>query len=317
MRVLLAGASGAIGLPLVRALREARHEVTGIHRAAEGGRRLAAAGASPIRVDVLDRAALFRTLEGQTFDAVIAELTSLRKPPLRHRDMAVTNRLRTEGTANLAALAERCRARRFLTQSMVFGYGYRDFGERVLTESDPFGEPGRGRFSPHLAALRANEEQVLGANAVEGIALRYGAFYGPGPAGDTLVAALRRRRLPGFRPAGVLPWVYIDDAAAATVAALERGRPATAYNVVDDEPVSMPELVTAVAAAIGAPRPWSLPAWTLAAMPYLQAMIRGGLRVANAQAKSQLGWTPASATYREGVARMARHYLEVNNGPYY
>ena len=196
MRILLAGASGALGLPLVHQLRAAGHDVTGIHRAAHRRPVLLAAGALPIQVDVLDRSALLQALDGHRCEAVIAQLTALKKAPTGHKDMAATNRLRTEGTANLLAAAKQITARRFVTQSMVFGYGYGDFHGRVLTESDQFGPPGHGRFEEHLAAMRSNEQQVLHATHVAGVALRYGLLYGPGAAGDGLVDGLRRRRVP-------------------------------------------------------------------------------------------------------------------------
>ena len=308
MRVLLAGGSGAVGVPLVCRLREHGHVVTAIHRAPEGHERIRAAGAVPVQVDALDRSALFDSLRGERFDAVIAELTSLKKPPMTHRDMATTDRLRTEGTANLLSAAERCGARRFITQSMVFGYGYEDSGDRTLTEVESFAPKARGAFETHLAAMRSNEDQVLGSPDLEGVALRYGLFYGPGPAGDALVGLLRRRRLPGARPAGVKPWLYIDDAAEATVAALERGKPGRAYNIVDDEPVSFTHLIQAIAAAVGAPKPLVMPEWMLVVAPLARSMMRGDMRVSNALAKSELGWYPAVPTYRDGVERMARHY---------
>lgn len=310
MKILLAGASGAIGLPLARRLAEAGHDVAALHRCARGREALLAAGTVPVRVDVLDRSALLTAVDGQRFDAVISELTAMKKPPMTHRDMAATNRLRTEGTANLLAAAERAGAFRFVTQSMVFGYGYGDFAGRVLTEDDPFGPPGHGRFEDHLAAMRAGEEQVLGASHVEGVALRYGLFYGPGAAGDTLVDGLRRRHLPVIRHGGVQPWVYVDDAVTATVAALERGAPGTAYNVADDEPVSFSELITAMAAALGAPKPRVVPSWLLTAMPYAKAMMTGGLRVNTARAKHELGWAPQVPTYLNGVAELAEHYRQ-------
>jgi nucleoside-diphosphate-sugar epimerase len=308
MRVLVAGASGAIGIPLVRLLRGAGHEVTAIHRDPSGQDRLAVAGAVPVRADVLDPAGLNQALAGQRVDAVIAELTALKKMPLRHRDMAATNRLRTEGTANLLDAARRLEARRFVAQSMAFGYGFGDWGPRVLTEAQPFAPPGFGPFESHLAALRAAESQVLETAGLEGIALRYGLFYGPGPASDALVTALRRRMLPVIRGSGVLPWVYIDDAAAATVAALDRGEPGTGYNIADDEPVSLTAMVTAIAAAIGAPRPVTVPQWMLAAVPYARTVAVGGLRVSSAKAKVALGWTPSVPTYQEGAELMAAHY---------
>jgi nucleoside-diphosphate-sugar epimerase len=308
MRVLVAGASGAIGMPLVRWLRHAGHEVVAVHRAPEGRTWLAEAGASPVQVDVLDRRSLSCALEGRRADAVIAELTALKKTPLRHADMAATNRLRVEGTANLLAAAQQLGARRFITQSMVFGYGFGDRGGKVLTEADPFAPPGHGRFEAHLAALRASEQQVLGADSLDGIALRYGQFYGPGPASDALVAGLRRRRLPVTRASGAVPWVYVDDAASATVAALELGERGTAYNIADDEPVSMSAMLTAMAAAVGAPRPWTVPDWLLAATPFARAIVTGGLRVCNTKAKAELAWTLRAPTYRDGLRLMARHY---------
>jgi nucleoside-diphosphate-sugar epimerase len=308
MRVLVAGASGAIGMPLVRLLRDAGHEVIAAHRAPQGSERLSEAGAVCVRADVLDRRDLAQALDGHHADAVIAELTALKKTPLQHKDMARTNQLRSQGTANLLQAARQLGARRFVTQSIVFGYGYGDWGGRVLTEDDPFAPPGNGRFEEHLAALRDNENQVLGADGLDGIALRYGLFYGPGPGSDALVSALRKRRLPVTRRSGVLPWVFIDDAAAATVAALDRGTGGTAYNIADDEPVSMAAMLTATAEAAGAPRPITVPSWLLTAAPYARAVVGGGLRVSTAKAKAGLGWEPRVPAYRDGMRLLAAHY---------
>jgi nucleoside-diphosphate-sugar epimerase len=289
-------------------LRAAGHEVVAIHRSEHGHERLLAAGVTPIRVDVLNRGALHAAVDGHRYDAVISQLTAMKKAPIRHQDMVATDRLRIEGTANLLDAAERVGAGRFVTQSMVFGYGYGDFGGRVLTEADPFAPPGHGRFEEHLAAMRSSEQQVLAAGHVEGIALRYGLFYGPGPAGDGLADGLRRRRLPVIGGGGVQPWVYIDDAAAATVAALEVGLAGSAYNIADDEPVSFSELINAMAAALGAPTPRIVPTWLLAPVPYAKAMMTGGLRVSTAKAKHELGWAPRVPTYRDGVVELAQHY---------
>jgi len=308
MRVLLAGASGAVGLPLISRLRDSGHVVTGIHRAAAGDEALRAAGASPVRVDVLDRSALLEALDHRQFDAVIAELTALKKPPTMHRGMVTTDRLRSDGTSNLLEVARRSGAGRFVTQSIFFGYGFEGWGERVLTETDPFAPKGRGQFETHLAAMRANEDQVLGATELEGIALRYGLFYGPGPAGDGFVEMLRRRRLPAVQPAGVRPWLYIEDAADATLAALERGKPGRAYNVVDDEPISFSTMIQAIAGAVRAPKPFVVPRWMTIVTPYARSMMVGDMRLSNALAKSELGWEPAVSNYRAGVARMATHY---------
>jgi nucleoside-diphosphate-sugar epimerase len=306
MRVLVVGASGAIGMPVVRLLRHAGHEVVAVHRAPEGRARLAKAGAAPVQADVLDQSGLAQALTGQWADAVIAELTALKKTPHRHADMAATNRLRVEGTMNLLAAAQQLGARRFITQSMVLGYGFGDWGGRVLTEADLFAPPGNGRFEAHLAALRANEQQVLSAPHLDGIALRYGQLYGRGPASDALVAGLRRRRLPVTRASGAAPWVYVDDAASATLAALELGERGTAYNIADDEPVSTSAMLIAMAAAVGAPRPWTVPDWLLVATPFAKAIMTGSLRVSNTKAKAELDWTLRTPTYRDGLRLMAR-----------
>lgn len=304
MKVVLAGASGAIGLPLAKKLRERGHEIVALHRTEAARAPLQLAGAAPTAVDVLDRARLLRALSGIHADAVISQLTAMKKPPMTHGDMALTNRLRTLGTANLLAAARQLGASRFVTQSMVFGYGYGDFAGRVLSETEQFGPAGRGRFDEHLTAMRSNEQQVLGADNLAGISLRYGLLYGPG-ASATITDGLRRRRLPVIHGGDVQPWVYLEDAVSATVAALERGSAGTAYNIADDEPVSFSDLLTAWAVAIGAPSPRIIPAWLLTATPYAKAMMTGGLRVSNAKAKAELDWLPGMPTYRDGLAAIA------------
>jgi nucleoside-diphosphate-sugar epimerase len=302
MKVLLAGASGAIGVPITRQLIAHGHQVLGLTRHEAGAGRLAALGTRPVVADALDRDGLLRAVDGLAADAVIHELTALRKPPLRHRGMALTNRLRTEGTANLLAAAEVLGARRFLTQSIILGYGYRDHGDRVLTEQDPFGRPAGDRTDPHLAAMVSTEQQAF--TAPEGIALRYGLLYG-GDA-ERLRPQLTRRRLPVCK-GGVLGWVHHEDAAAATVAALEHGRAGQAYNVVDDLPASWQEVFTAMAAAFGAPPPRRVPRWLLRlAAPYVASFAADtSMRVSNVKAKRELGWRPAYPTYRDGTRAAA------------
>ena len=302
MRVLLAGASGAIGIPITRQLTAHGHQVLGLTRDRGGAGRLDALGARPVVADALDRDALVRAVRGLSADAVIHELTALRKPPLRHRGMAMTNRLRTEGTANLLAAAEALGARRFLTQSVIFGYGYRDHGPGPLSEDDPFGLPAGDACDPHVAAMRSTEQQAFGAP--EGIALRYGLLYG-GDA-ERVGDLLARRRLPVAK-GGVLGWIHHEDAAAATVAALERGRPGQAYNVVDDLPATWQEVFTAMARAFGTPPPRRLPRWLFRlAAPYVASFaVDTSMRVSNAKATAELGWRPLYPNYRAGVHAMA------------
>src|SRR5690606_13801013 len=146
MQVLLAGASGTLGGPLVRQLIGAGHQVSGITRTSQGASRIAQLGGTPIVVDVMDRDALLRAVEGKTFQAVINQLTALKKAPTRHRDMAQTNTLRIQGTAHLLEAARATGARKFLTQSIVLGYGYTDHGTTPLTEDSPFGVPQGNAF---------------------------------------------------------------------------------------------------------------------------------------------------------------------------
>lgn len=303
MKVLVAGATGAIGVPLVRALVSRGHQVAGLTRRHDNAERLVALGAEPVVADAMDRDRLLAAVEGMQADAVVHELTALKKPPARHRDMAATDALRTRGTANLLAAARTVGARRFVTQSMILGYG--DHGAKLLTEHDPFAPTGRGRFEPHLAALRSAEQQTFTADGIQGVALRYGLIYGDDPATRTLVALLRRRRLVLPRDGGgTMSWIYLDDAVAATVAALERGRPGHAYNLVDDQPVRWRDFLGALARAVGAPPPRTMPGWLFPLVPYTAAMLTSTLRVSNAKAKTDLAWQPSAPTYRDGIVRI-------------
>jgi nucleoside-diphosphate-sugar epimerase len=156
--------------------------------------------------------------------------------------------------------------------------------------------------------MRTNEQLVLGDSLLEGIALRYGLFYGVGAGDDQLVRSVRKRQMPTLRKSGPLSWIYIDDAVSATVAALERGLGGEAYNVVDDEPVSWTAMVTELARAVGARPPRAFPEWVLGAAPYAQTVMRGGICASNAKARSELGWAPQTPTYREGMAKIAAHH---------
>jgi nucleoside-diphosphate-sugar epimerase len=302
MEVLLAGASGAIGIPLTRQLVSHGHHVLGLTRRPEATSVLRAAGAQPLVADVLDRTDLLRVLQGVSADAVIHELTALKTAPARHRGMAPTDRLRIEGTAILLAAAAEIGATTFITQSIIFGYGYRDHGERILTEEDPFGQPAGNAGDPHIAAMLSTEQQAF--TAPNGIALRYGLFYG-GDAEEKR-ALLAKRGIP-VAPGGPLGWIHHEDAAAATVAALEHGRGGNAYNIVDDHPATWKEVFTAMADAFGAPPPRNVPRWLVRlAAPYVTSFaFDTSMRVSNAKAKAELGWSPKYPSYREGLAAFA------------
>jgi nucleoside-diphosphate-sugar epimerase len=304
VRVLVAGASGAVGVPLTRRLIAAGHEVIGLSRTLANLDRLRALGAEAVVADALDRDALLRAFDGLEADAVIHQLTALKNASPRLRADDPTSALRTRGTANLLAATRMLGARRFLTQSLIFGYG--DHGTRELTEDEPFGRPQGSYTDPVIAGLQSTERQAFTAEGIEGIALRYGVFYGPNTFSDLFVELMRKRRLAIPRGGGgTLSWVHVEDVAAATVAALERGRPGQAYNVVDDEPVNWRDFTWTLADTYRTPRPLELPRWVLRLVaPYLAYMMTSTLRVSNARAKHELAWIPSTPTYRDGVQRM-------------
>lgn len=305
MRVLLAGASGAVGTPLTRQLIATGHQVVGISRSRTNAERLRTAGAEAVVADVLDRENLLAAVREVRADAVIHELTALGTMKMRDA-LQGTNELRTSGTANLLAAARAVGAHRFVAQSIMLGYGYRDHGPQVITEDAPFGEPVGGMLGSAVTAMRSAEEQTFSADEMEGVALRYGFFYGQDSMTRMMVNLVRKRRLPVPSSAGFTNFIYLEDAAAATVAALEKGRAGQAYNVVDDEPVRWGDYLDTMAAAFGARRPWRVPSWMLRPIPYLHAMMTTSMRVSNAKAKGELGWAPAVPTYREGIPLIAR-----------
>lgn len=305
MRVLLAGASGAVGTPLTRQLIAAGHQVIGVTRSRANAERLRSGGAQAVVADVMDRENLLSAVRDVRADAVVHQLTALGTTKVRE-GMQGTNNLRTTGTTHLLAAAHAVGAHRFLTQSIVFGYGYRDHGPHMITEDDPFGEPVSGLVGPAIAAMRSTEEQVFSADKMEGIALRYGLFYGQDSFIRMIVNLVRKRRMPvPSSGGGFANFIYLEDAAAATVAALEKGRAGQAYNIVDDEPVRWADFLDTLAAELGVRRPRRIPNWMLRAIPYLHTIMTTSMRVSNAKAKGELGWAPAVPTYRAGIPLVA------------
>ena len=300
MKVLFAGASGTLGRALVPQLVDAGHEVIGITRDPAAGARLAGLGVEPVVADVLDRDALIAAVSGHRADAVLHELTALRSAPTHDRSMHATNVLRTTGTRNLLDAARAVGARRMVTQSIVFGYGF-GAHQGVLDEAAPFGVVDPSQPRETTAALAENERLVMNAEGIEGIALRYGLFYGRDA--PMIERMLRRRMLPVSSWAGDVPLVHHDDAAAATVAALERGIPGVAYNIADDDPgQSWRGYLAEAATVFGAPRPLTLPAGLLrVAIPYAaRLMTELDLRVDSGRAHRELDWTPRYPSAREG-----------------
>jgi 2-alkyl-3-oxoalkanoate reductase len=311
MRVFVAGASGAIGRPLVPKLVAAGHEVTGMTRSDGRAEQLRAAGADAAVVDVFDREAVRAAMSEAAPEVVIHQLTALPdRLNFRDRDAyAGTNRLRTDGTRNLLDAARAAGARRFVSQSIAFAY--RPEGGRVKAEDDPLLAPGPGTFGSGVKALREMEEMVLAGDGLDGLVLRYGFFYGPGTyyaTDGSTTHDVRRRRMPVVgKGTGVFSFVHVDDAADATVAAVERGSPGI-YNVADDDPAPMSEWLPAFARALGAKPPRRVPVWL--------AKLVGGREVAgftlelrgasNEKAKRELGWQPAHPSWRTGFAESLR-----------
>ena len=304
MRVFLAGASGAIGRPLVPKLVAAGHEVTGMTRSEESAEAIRAAGARAAVVDVFDTEALNAAVAESAAEVVIHELTALpdrldfKNPHLYD----ATNRVRGEGTQNLLAAARAAGAGRFISQSIAFAYA--PTGAMVKTEEDRMLTEAPGPFGSGLRTLAEMERAVLDA---EGIVLRYGFFYGPGTyygRDGSGSADVRRRRLPVVgKGTGVTSFVHVDDAADATVAAVERGAPGI-YNITDDEPAPMREWVPVFAEAAGAKRPLRVPVW-LAKLVAGKAVAAFALELrgaSNAKAKRELGWAPAHPSWRRGFA---------------
>ena len=295
MRVFVAGGSGTIGVPLVRALVASGHEVVAMTRSPEKQALLRALGAIPTVADALDSAGLRTAVAAARPTHVIHQLTALPKDGARGtKDLEATNRLRIDGTRNLIEASVNAGARRFIVGSFA-----------LLSP-----RPGSQLHDPAAEAVRSMETQVMEATtkgAIEGVVLRYGLFYGiEAPSTRKLIEMVRKRRLPIVRSdAGQLPVIHLDDAVAATVAALDRARAGSAYDIVDDQAVSMSEIAKALAEYAGAPQPFRVPAWLPRLVaPYMARLISMQMPLSNAKAKAELGWKPRYPTMRDGLSEM-------------
>jgi nucleoside-diphosphate-sugar epimerase len=291
MRVLLAGASGAIGRYLLPQLIEAKHQVIGITRSAGS---LAGTGAREVVADVLDRPALLAALDGIKADVVIHQLTALSKAPARSRDMRETNRLRTEGTSTLIAAARKVGAKKFVAASFFGGYGLSDHGRTPVLESDPFGELD-GRADAVQTALLSLEQQV---RAFGGVSLRFGLFYDSTTTSVSPVSSTWN---------GVLPMVHLSDAAAATVRVLAKYKAGAIYNIADDRPLTYRAREIARASAAGLRPPVRLPDGMLRlAAPFGALLLSGtSIRLDTSKAHTELGWAPQYPSLLEHLGSAA------------
>jgi nucleoside-diphosphate-sugar epimerase len=307
MKIFVAGATGALGRKLIPLLVQAGHSVVGMTRSPGKTSSLRAAGAEPVVADALDADAVMAAVRKAAPEVVVHQLTAL--PAMLdfrkiEQQFALTNRLRAEGTDHLMAAALTVGARRFVAQSFA-GWPYARTGGPVKTEMDPLDTDPPAALRKTLMAIRHLETTVTGAPGIEGIVLRYGGFYGPGNAigeGGALLEQIRQRRVPVVGGGGgVWSFVHIDDAARATLAAIERRTPGI-YNFADDDPAPVSVWLPALASALGAKPPRHIPAWLAKFLIGEQGImfmteVRGA---SNAKAKRELGWQPAWASWRDG-----------------
>jgi nucleoside-diphosphate-sugar epimerase len=299
MRVFVAGASGALGSRLVPQLIDAGHEVVGTHHSPASAELLRTLGAKPVMLDLLDAGAVRTAMLESEPDAIVHQATALANAKFSRnldRTLAGTNELRTKGTDALLAAAREAGVHRFVAQSFA-PYQYAREGGWVKTEEDPVDPTPPPNTGETYAAMNYLERAVT---AFGGIALRYGLFYGA--ANDGLIEPVRKRRYPIVGDgAGIIPMIHLDDAASATVLALEHEGPAV-YNIVDDDPAPTREWLPVLASALGAKPPRRFPVWLARlfageAMTVLATEARGA---SNAKAKRELGWTPRNASWRTG-----------------
>jgi nucleoside-diphosphate-sugar epimerase len=311
MKIFVAGATGALGKQLVPQLVAGGHEVVGTTRSASRQDLVRSLGARPAVVDALDPDAVARAVAETEPEAIVHQLTALSGSlDLRNfeRTFALTNRLRTEGTDHLLAAGRAVGVRRFVAQSYA-GWPFARTGGPVKSEDDPLDPSPPDALRSTHDAIRHLEDAVTAASWTEGIVLRYGGFYGPGtslslkPEGEQ-VEMIRRRKFPVVGGGGgVWSFVHIEDAAAATAAAVEHGERGI-YNVVDDDPAPVSEWLPAMASALGAKRPMRLPRWLgrLAAGEAATVMMTEVRGASNEKAKRELGWAPRYPSWRQGFA---------------
>jgi nucleoside-diphosphate-sugar epimerase len=306
LRIFVAGATGALGRRLVPMLIQAGHEVTAMTRSQSKVDSLRAAGAVPVVCDVFDAAALREAVVAASPEVLVHELTDLPPnidPRKADEQTAGNDRIRTEGTRNLVAAALAAGTRRIVAQSIAFAYA--PIGEPIKGEDDPLWDDAPWPFSRSVKALHELDTAVTQTEGLEGLVLRYGFFYGPGTgyARDGYWAdQVRKRRFPVVGSgAGIFSYIQVDDAAAATVAAIERGRPGI-YNVVDDDPAPVSEWLPIYAEAVGAKKPRRVPAFIarFAAGKYAVSLATELRGASNEKAKRELGWAPRYPSWRTG-----------------
>jgi nucleoside-diphosphate-sugar epimerase len=299
MRVFVAGGTGVVGRRLVPQLVARGHQVTATTTSAAKLGSLEQLGAEAVVMDGLDAASVGQAVAAARPDAIVHQMTAIAgKPDMKHMDrwFAQTSRLRTEGTDHLLAAAEETGVPHVVAQSYAGWNGIRR-GGWVKTEEDPL-DPGPTNARKGSEAIRHVEGAVVKA---DGAVLRYGWLYGPG-ATAALVEPLRKRQFPLVGGGtGYTSWVHLDDAASATVLAVEHEARGV-YNIVDDDPAPASEWLPFLAACAGAQPPMRVPTWLARPLAGDAAvtMMTQGRGFSNAKAKRELGWELRHPSWRQG-----------------
>ena len=320
MRVFVAGATGAIGKQLVPRLVAAGHEVHGTTRSESKRSMLDEMGAVPVVADILDADQVVAAVGKAQPEVIVHQATSLAGWGMRSlkRGAALTNRLRIEGTDHLLSAGQAVGVRRFVAQS---NYAlYQRTGGPVKSEEDPLDPAPPGKLRVGLAAIRHLEDALVGATWTEGIALRYGGFYGPGtnltPGGE-LFEMIRKRRFPLIGGGGgVWSFVHIADAAEATVAAVEHGSRGV-YNIVDDDPATVAEWLSELTHMLNGKKPRRMPRFILrmVAGEGGVVMMTDARGASNAKARRELDWSPVYPSWRQGFAAISEDSTRLGISP--
>jgi nucleoside-diphosphate-sugar epimerase len=302
MRIFVAGASGVIGRRLLPMLAQAGHGVVGMTRSEEKTELVREMGCEPVVADAFDAEGLKRAVVDARPEVVIHELTDIPRavdPKRFAEQFERNNRLRREGTRNLVAATQAAGARRLIAQSIAFVYVR---GGGVLhREEDPLAV----NMGDIVGAVADLEEAVTGAHGIEGVVLRYGYFYGPGTsyASDGAQAEMvRKRRFPIVGDGGgVFSFIHVDDAAAATVRAIDHGPPGI-YNIVDDEPAPVRDWLPVLAEALGAKKPWRVPVFVARWLggEYAVQMMTRSEGASNQKAHDELGLELRYPSWQQG-----------------
>ncbi len=308
MKVFLAGASGAIGTPLLTRLVDAGHDVTALARTTERAQQLRAAGASAAIADALDAEALRAAVLSAEPEVVVNQLTALPatiRPRHYAADLAATNLLRREAYPVIARAAAEAGARRVISQSVAFMLD--PSGPAVADESAPMYRNPPKSTREAIESMKVLEDATLQTPGIEGLVLRYGFFYGAGQLapGGSMAEDVRKRRLPVVASGdGRFSFIHVEDAADATILALDHGAPGI-YNVADDEPAPQREWVPGLAQIMGAGAPRHVPLWLAKLVAGPMALGAVSLRGAdNTKARTAFGWAPTRPTWREGFAEV-------------